>query len=76
MDSEFYQIDVVFDVAMTQHNFESGNLYLQSEFISYRKGTKSIVLARTGFLDPKGSITLLVKELVALLPFSNYFTSC
>ena len=76
MDSEFYQIDVIFDVAMTQHNYERGNLYIQSEFKSYRKGMKPLVVARTGFMDPKGSFTLLFKEMISLLPFSNYFTSC
>ena len=36
MDNEFYKIEVVFDVAMTIQNYERGNLYLQTEFNSYK----------------------------------------
>ena len=36
MDGEFYEVDVVFDVAMSMQNYERGNLYLQSEFHSYK----------------------------------------
>ena len=28
MDGEFYEIDVIFDVAMNMQNYERGNLYL------------------------------------------------
>jgi len=52
MDSEYYQLEVVFEVAMTMHNFERGNLYLQSDFNSYKQGMKSLSLARSGFLNP------------------------
>ena len=38
MDSEYYQIEIVFEVAMTKHNYERGNLYTQSEFKSYKQG--------------------------------------
>jgi hypothetical protein len=76
MDDEFYQIEVSFDVAMTAHNYERGNLYLQSEFLSFRKGVKPLVLARSGYLDPKGSFTLLRNEMLAMLPLSRYFSSC
>ena len=76
MDNEYYQIEVIFEVAMTLHNYERGNLYVQSEFHSYKQGVKSLTLARSGFLDPKGSLTLTVKELVRMVPFSGYFFSC
>ena len=64
MDEEYYAIDVIFEVAVTKHNFERGNLFIQSEFSSFRKGVKPIVVARTGFMDPKGSFTLLFKEMI------------
>ena len=38
MDNEFYSIEVVFEVAMTLHNYERGNLYMQAEFHSYKHG--------------------------------------
>jgi len=76
MDNEYYQVEVVFEVAMTVHNYERGNLYVQSEFHSYKQSVKPLTLARSGFLDPKGSLTLQLKELVRMVPFSSYFFSC
>ena len=38
MDSEYYQIDIEFEIAVTMHNYERGNLYVQSEFASYKQG--------------------------------------
>ena len=76
MDSEYYSIEVVFEVAMTRHNYERGNLYLQSEFHSYKQGVQNLTLSRSGFLDPKGSLTLTLKELAAMVPFLGYFYSC
>ena len=37
MDDEVYQIEVTFEVAMTKQNYERGNIYLQSDFTSYKK---------------------------------------
>mmetsp|Transcript_43559 Transcript_43559/g.57672 ORF Transcript_43559/g.57672 Transcript_43559/m.57672 type:complete len:169 (+) Transcript_43559:1142-1648(+) len=76
MDEEYYQIEVEFEVAMTMHNYERGNLYMQSQFNSYKQGAKPLTLARSGFLDPKGSLTLSLKELVSMIPFASYFFSC
>ena len=28
MDDEYYAIEIVFEVAMTEHNFERGNIYV------------------------------------------------
>lgn len=49
---------------------------MQSEFHSYKQGMKPLTLARSGFLDPKGSITLNLKELIGMIPFSDYFFTC
>jgi len=76
MDSEYYQIDVTFDVATTAHNLERGNLYIQSEFSSFKKGVKPIKIARSGFIEPRLDSSFFLKEWLALLPFASYFTSC
>ena len=76
MDNEYYQIEAVFDIAMTMHNYERGNLYMQSEFQSYKHSVKSLTLARSGFLDPKGSISLNIREVISMIPFANYFFPC
>ena len=76
MDSEYYQIDIEFEIAVTMHNYERGNLYVQSEFASYKQGVQPLTLARSGFLDPKGSIQLTMKEVLGMIPFADYFFSC
>lgn len=76
MDGEYYQIDVVFDVAMSMHNYERGNLYLQSEFKSYKQGIKPLTLSRSGFLDPKSTFWLNLKELISMIPFVDFFFPC
>ena len=76
MDNEYYQIEVEFDVSMSQHNYERGNLYVQSKFNSYKQGVKPFTLARSGFLDPKSSLTIKVKEAISMIPFLSYFLSC
>ena len=53
MVKEYYSIEVEFDIAMTQHNYERGNLYVQSKLTSYRHKAKPLVVARSGFMDPK-----------------------
>ena len=30
MDQEYYAIEIVFEVAITSHNFERGNVFVQS----------------------------------------------
>jgi hypothetical protein len=72
MDREYYQIEVLFQVADTEHNYEGGNLYLQSVFNSTKKSNPSLTLARYGYLDPKGSLTMYVKEFLNLIPMSQY----
>ena len=42
MDNEYYQIEVIFEVAMSMHNYERGNLYLQSDFSSYKHSVKPL----------------------------------
>ena len=76
MDNEYYQIEAVFEVAVTMHNFERGNLYMESKFNSYKHSVKSLSVARSGFLDPKGSLTLQVKELISMIPIVSYFIPC
>ena len=62
MDDEVYQIEVTFEVAMTKQNYERGNIYLQSDFTSYKKKSGgNLILARTGFLAPEGSIRSFMK---------------
>ena len=76
MDGEYYKIEAIFEVAMTMHNYERGNLYMQSEFRSYKNGIKPLTLARSGFLDPKGALSLNMREIIGMIPFSSYFLSC
>ena len=76
MDSEFYQIEVVFEVAMTPQNYERGNLYIQAEFHSYKQGIKPLTLARSGYLTPKGSLWMNIQDLLTFIPFSSYFIVC
>lgn len=76
MDGEYYQIEVVFEVAMSPQNFERGNLYLQSEFHSYKQGVKSLTIARSGYLTQKGSLWMNITDLLSLVPFSEYFFAC
>lgn len=51
---------------------------MQSSFKSYKKDVKvnPLTVARSGFLEPKGSFTLFLKELLHLVPYSSYFMSC
>lgn len=37
MENEWYEIDLLIEVAETSHNFGQGNLYVQSKFNSYKK---------------------------------------
>ena len=76
MDTEYYSIEVEFEVAVTMHNFERGNLYMESKLKSYKQGVRSLSVARSGFLDPKGSLTLSFKELISMIPFASYFIPC
>ena len=36
----------------------------------------SLTVARSGFLEPKGSFILTLKELIRMIPLSSYFVSC
>ena len=36
----------------------------------------TLTVAGSGFLEPKGSFILTLKELVRMIPFSSYFVSC
>lgn len=76
MDDEYYQIEVEFEVATTMHNYERGNLYIQSELKSYKQGVPSLTLARSGFLEPRGSLLVSLKELIQMIPLASYFCSC
>ena len=73
MENEFYAISVEIEVAETKHNYDKGNIYLQSQFNSFKRNQQSITLARSGYLDPKSSFVLLVKDLISFVPFSSYF---
>lgn len=75
MDNEYYQIEAVFEVAMTEHNYERGNLYMQTEFHSYKQSMPKLTVARSGFLEPKGSFMLTLRDLIRMVPFSSYFFS-
>ena len=61
---------------MTLHNYERGNLYMQAEFHSYKHSVKPLTLARSGYLSPKGSLSLTIRDLLSLVPYSDYFYSC
>ena len=58
------------------HNYERGNIFVQSQFNSYRKGMNPIVVSRTGYLDPKSSFQLMFKDLVSMLPFPSTWLGC
>jgi hypothetical protein len=36
MDNEFYELEIVFDIAETAHNYQRGNIYIQCQFNSYK----------------------------------------
>lgn len=76
MDDEYYAIEIVFEVAMTQHNFERGNIFVQSQFNSYRKGLKPLIVSRTGFLNPQSSLKLMVRDIVSLIPYAAEWLGC
>ena len=71
LDDEFYSIELVFEVASTAHNYERGNIFVQSQFNSYRKGMQPLVIARTGYLDPKSGFRLLLNDLYSMMPFTS-----
>lgn len=53
MENEFYQIEVIIEAAETEHNFDKGNIYLQSQFNSFKRNQANLTVARQGFLEPK-----------------------
>lgn len=61
---------------MTEHNYKRGNLYLQSEFLSYRQGMDPLTLPRQGFLNPKSSFFLSMRDIWRIVPFYDYFFTC
>lgn len=73
MEEDFYSISVVFDVIESAHNFNMGNLYLQTQFNSFHKNQQSITVARTGYLEQKGTLNLLFRDLLGLIPLSSFF---
>ena len=70
MDQEYYSIEVVFEIAITSHNFERGNVFVQSQFNSYKKGLKPLVVSRAGYLNPKSSFKLMLRDLASMVPFA------
>jgi hypothetical protein len=54
MDKHHYEIEVVFEVAATVHNYERGNLYLQAQFNSFKQSHERLIVARSGYLNPRG----------------------
>ena len=61
---------------MTMHNYERGNIFVQSQFNSYKKGLNPITVSRTGYLDPKSSFKLILKDLISLVPFASTWIGC
>ena len=76
MDQEYYQLEVVFEVAASSHNFERGNIFIQSKFESYKKGMKPLVVTRTGYLAPQSSFKLLVRDITSMIPFATTLFGC
>lgn len=72
MDNHHYEIEVIFEVAATAHNYERGNLYLQSQFNSFKSNRERLIVARSGFLNPRGSVKLFITDLVQTLPLIGY----
>lgn len=72
MENEFYSIQVVLEVSESVHNFERGNIYLQTQFNSFKRTQQSITVARSGYLEPKGSFYLIYKDVLSIVPFSGY----
>ena len=75
MNSETYDIKVVFEVAASSHNFNRGNLYLQAQFNSYKQTEESRLIAASGYLQPLGSVAIFVSDIIGVLPFGNYLLS-
>ena len=76
MDQEYYAIEIVFEVAITSHNFERGNVFVQSQFNSYKKGLKPLVVSRAGYLNPRSNFKLMLRDLVSLVPFASKWMGC
>ena len=76
MDDEYYAIEIVFEVASTKHNFERGNIYVQSQFNSYRKSQKPLIVSRTGYLNPQSSFKLMVRDIVSMVPYAAEWLGC
>ena len=76
MDQEYYQLEVVFEVAASSHNFERGNIFVQSKFESYKKGMKPLIVSRTGYLDPQSSLKLMIRDCASFIPFASRFLGC
>lgn len=76
MDDEYYAIDIVFEVAMTMYNFERGNIFIQSQFNSFKKGLKPLIVSRTGYLNPTSSFRLMVRDMVSMVPFCSEWLGC
>lgn len=44
LDDESYAIEVVMEVAETNHNFLAGNIYLQAKFNSFKPNKQPLLL--------------------------------
>jgi hypothetical protein len=71
LSQETYDIEVIFDVAETNHNMEQGNIYLSAKLNSLLPGQKDISINRMGSFDYKGRLQIFIKELFSLMPMGN-----
>ena len=75
LSQETYDIEVVFDVAETQHNMEQGNIYLSAKLNSNLPSQQDILINRMGSFDYKGRLQIYLKEFFSFVPFGHYALS-
>lgn len=61
MDSEYYNMEVVFNVVENNHNMDHVNFYLTTKLVSYNPTQIPITFYRMGTMEYKGSINLFAK---------------
>lgn len=76
MDSEYYNIEVIFDVVENHHNIDNGNFYLTTKLVSYNPTQMPLTFHRMGTMEYKGTLRLMAKEILNFIPFCSYMGLC
>lgn len=76
MDSEYYNIDVIFNVVENSHNLDNLNFYLTTKLGSYNPTQIPITFHRMGTMEYKGTLKMIAKEIMSFIPFCSYIGLC